>query len=62
MSLYKKPVAAPDPVNPQSLEQSQNAADNERRQRAQKGGRGATFLWDAAPITAAPKPSTLGSA
>ena len=62
MSIVSKPIKGPDPVNPQSLEQSQNSADNERRIRAQKGGRGATFLWDAAPISAPPKPTTLGGA
>lgn len=60
MSLFSKPVKAPDPVAPVTEAQSQNAADNERRLRAAKGGRGATFLWESAPIAAPPKPTTFG--
>lgn len=61
MSLFSKSVKATDPVQPVNTAQADQTLDQERRQRAQAGGRGASFLWDAAPITAAaPKPNLFG--
>jgi hypothetical protein len=61
MSLFSKPVKAPDPVAPVNTAFANEQLDAERRKRAENGGRGSSFLWDAEPIAAGQaKPSLFG--
>ncbi len=59
MSLFGKAIKAPDPQKPANTAAAMDQLDQERRTRAQNGGRGASFLWDAPPIVAAPAKPTL---
>lgn len=61
MSLFKKTIKSPEPVQPVNTAAADEQVNAERRKRAQSGGRAASFLWDAPPIaTSAPKPTLFG--
>ena len=61
MSLFTKSVKTPDVVPAANTAQADATLDADRKRRAQSGGRGASFLWDAPPITpTAPRPTLFG--